>query len=298
MPELIAEQTLARSAANATDECIVCGIAGKAAPLYCGIRRCVACGYVGADIRLTDAELFALYNEQFFTGAEFSDYAADEQFFRKNFQLRYRELKKFIDPVRHKRLLEIGSAYGFFLDTVRAEFVSVQGIDITDAGIAHAREHFQLDVVQADFLAHDYGAQKFDVVCMWDTIEHLRAPHLYVEKIAQHTEPGALLAITTADVASLNARLRKQQWRMIHPPTHLHYFSAATLACLLDRYGFEVVYNRYCGFYRSLGNVAYNILVLRQQWPWLFKQIERSGLTKFGFYLNLYDIMYVIARRR
>lgn len=299
MPELIAEQqTLAPSATAATDECIVCGNAGRAAPLYPGIRRCGACGYVFADLRLTDAELFALYNEEFFTGAEFSDYAADERFFRRNFQLRYQELKKFIDPVRHKRLLEIGSAYGFFLDTVRAEFVSVQGIDITGAGIAHAREHFQLDVVQADFLAHDYGAQKFDVVCMWDTIEHLRAPHLYVEKIARHTGPGALLAVTTADVASLNARLRRQQWRMIHPPTHLHYFSAATLARLLDRYGFEVVYDRYCGFYRSLGNVAYNILVLRRQWPWLFKQIERSGLTKLGFYLNLYDIMYVIARRR
>jgi len=133
---------------------------------------------------------------------------------------------------------------------------------------------------------------------MWDTIEHLRAPNLYVEKIAQHTDQGALLAVTTADVASLNARVRGARWRMIHPPTHLHYFSSATLARLLERHGFEVIYNRYCGFYRSLGNVAYNILVLRQQKPGLFKQLERTGLTKFGFYLNLYDIMYVIARRR
>ncbi len=299
LSELItAQQTLAPPASNAADECIVCGRAGEAAPLYRGILRCGVCGYVYADMRLTDEELFALYNEQFFTGAEFSDYAADERFFRKNFQLRFRGLKRFLDPTRHQRLLEIGSAYGFFLDTVRAEFASVQGIDITSAGVAHARAHFKLNVVQADFLAHDYGAQKFDVVCMWDTIEHLRAPHLYVEKIAQHTEPGALLAVTTADVASLNARLRGEQWRMIHPPTHLHYFSAATLARLLDRHGFEVVYNRYCGFYRSVGNVAYNILVLRHQRPRLFNALEKTGLTKLGFYLNLYDIRYVIARRR
>jgi hypothetical protein len=44
--------------------------------------------------------------------------------------------------------------------------------------------------------------------------------------------------------------------------------------------------------------VAYNILVLRHQRPDLFKQLERTGLTKFGFYLNLYDIVFVIARRR
>ena len=266
--------------------------------MYPGIVRCQACGYVSADMRLTDEQLLALYNEEFFTGAEFSDYAADEAHFRKNFRLRFRELRKFLDPQRHKRLLEIGSAYGFFLDEVRDQFDSVQGIDITQAGATYAREHFQLNVVQGDFLAHDYGPEKFDVVCMWDTIEHLRAPHLYLEKVGALTGPGALLTVTTADIDSLNARMRRRKWRMIHPPSHLHYFSSQTLTRLLDRYGFEVIYNRYGGYYRSVGNVAYNIFVLRQHRPVVFQRLERTGLTKLGFYLNLYDIMYVIARRR
>jgi SAM-dependent methyltransferase len=284
--------------AAANNNCIVCDGRDTGAPLYPGILRCRACDYVFADMRLTDEELFELYNEEFFTGAEFSDYASDAKFFRRNFALRFRELKQFLHPARHKKLLEIGSAYGFFLDVVRDEFQSAQGIDITDAGTRFAREELKLNVVQADFLAHDYGAEKFDVVCMWDTIEHLREPQRYVEKIARHTEPGALLALTTADVDSLNARLRKDKWRMIHPPTHLHYFSTKTIARLLDAHGFDVVYNRYCGFYRSIGNMAYNILVLRQQRPALYRPLERLGVGSLGFYLNLYDIMYVIARRR
>jgi ubiquinone/menaquinone biosynthesis C-methylase UbiE len=278
--------------------CIVCGEAGPAGALFPGILRCGSCGYVYADMSLTDEELFQLYNEQFFSGAEFINYSADERFFRKNFRLRFQELKRLIDPKRHQNLLEIGSAYGFFLDEARDEFASVQGIDITDAGVLHAREQLGLDVVQADFLSYDYGDRKFDVVCLWDTIEHLRAPHLYLEKISQLTQSGALLAITTADIETFNARLRGRRWRMIHPPTHLHYFSSASLTRLLQRYGFAVAYNRYCGFYRSLGNVAHNILVLRQKRPGLFRALEKTGLTSLGFYLNLYDIMYVIARRR
>src|SRR6266436_2614240 len=199
---MIAPQSLTTT--DTTAECLVCGSTEPAAHLYHGILRCRACGYVFADMRLTDEELFALYDERFFTGAEFSDYAADEKFFRKNFRRRFEELKTFLDPARHRSLLEIGSAYGFFLDTVRDEFTSVQGIDITEAGVRYARDRFKLDVAQADFLAHDFGARKFDVVCMWDTIEHLRAPHLYVEKIARQTDPGALFAITTADIESLN----------------------------------------------------------------------------------------------
>jgi len=286
------------SSSSAAAGCLVCGSIEPVAPLYPGIVRCRSCGHVSADLRLTDEELFALYNEQFFTGAEYSDYMADERFLRKNFRLRFRELERFIAPARHKRLFEIGSAYGFFLDEIRRRFDSVQGIDVTEVGIAHARQRFHLDVVRADFLSHDYGAHKFDVVCLWDTIEHLRAPDLYLKKIAAHTDAGALLAITTGDIGSINARLRKDRWRMIHPPTHLHYFASPTLARLLERCGFDVVYNRYCGFFRSLGNVAYNILVLRCKRPWLFHQVERTGLANLGFYLNLYDIMYVIARRR
>src|SRR5947207_2216050 len=126
---MIAEPSLIKP--DTTGECIACGSTDQAAPLYKGIVRCPACGYVYADVRLTDEELLALYDKDFFTGAEFSDYAADEKFFRRNFRLRLRELKKFLDPGRHQSLLEIGSAYGFFLDLARSEFASVQGIDIT-----------------------------------------------------------------------------------------------------------------------------------------------------------------------
>lgn len=282
---------------STANRCIVCH-AAHPSPLYPGLLRCGACGYVFADANLSDEELSRLYNEGFFTGEEFSDYAADEKFFRKNFAARLRVLRRFTDPARHRRLLEIGSAYGFFLDVARRDFESVEGIDITDEGVRRSRERFGVEATCGDFLAHDYGERRYDVVCLWDTIEHLREPHRFIEKIAALTDAGALLALTTGDIESLNARLRKSRWRLIHPPTHLHYFSRATMARLLARHGFEVVYDRYCGFYRSVDNVAYNVFVLRHQMRRTYALLRRTGLTKLGFYLNLYDGMYVIARRR
>ncbi len=201
-------------------------------------------------------------------------------------------------PERHRSLFEIGCAYGFFLETAQSLFDRVQGVDITEDGIRYASEQLRLDVTQADFLEHDLADQKFDIACMWDTIEHLANPHLYVEKLSRHMEKGGLLAITTGDIDSLNARIRKENWRLIHPPTHIHYFSQKSLAQMLNNYGFDVAYSRHCGFYRSFDNVAYNILVLRWQKPQLYHALKKLGLTKLDFYLNLYDIMYVIARKR
>ncbi len=277
--------------------CIVC--AGAAAePLYEGILRCRTCRYVFADQELSDEDLFELYGERFFTGDEYSDYLSDERIYRRNFRRRLKALRSFVDPTRHRDLFEIGSAYGFFLDEARNYFASVEGMDITDAGVRHARERLGLNVRQGDFLAADFGARKFDVVCMWDTIEHLRSPQLFVEKIAAHTAPGALLALTTGDIESLNARLRGERWRLIHPPTHLHYFSASTLARLLDDNGFDVVYQRYCGFSRSVRNVLHNILVLRYGRARLYEFLQKRSVTNVSFYLNLFDVLYVIARRR
>lgn len=277
--------------------CLICR-GTDTEPLYKGLLRCRHCQYIFAGLSLSDEELARLYDHTLFKQGAFLDYEADRKYLTKNFRLRYRTLRRYLDSARHQRLLEIGSAYGFFLDVVRDDFRDSLGIDLTDEGVRYTREELGLSAVQDDFLKHDFGARRFDVVCMWDTIEHVRRPDLYVEKIAALTEPGALLAVTTGDIGSIVARLRGEKWRMIIPPVHAHYFSRATLERLLKEHGFEIVYNRHCGFWRGASNVAYIILALRHKSPEVFKRLERLGLLNWGFYLNIYDIMYVIARKR
>ncbi len=276
--------------------CIVCG-ADRQIPFYDGLLRCGECGHVVADLALGEAAFHALYARSYFFGDEYLDYIADRPVLQRNFGLRLKTLGRFINPARHQRLLEIGCAYGFFLDLARHEFATAQGIDVSADAIRYARSELGVDAVEGDFLAHDFGPQRFDVVCLWDTIEHLRSPHLYIAKAASLLEPGGFIAITTGDIESFVARWQKNRWRLIHPPTHVHYFSRRSLRRLLERYGFSVVYDRYTGFYRSIDNTAYNLFVLRAKLPKLYRLVHLSGLGRIGFPLNLYDISYVIAQR-
>jgi predicted TPR repeat methyltransferase len=173
----------------------------------------------------------------------------------------------------------------------------VSGFDISQNGVDYAREKLNLDVRNEDFLKYDFHDEQFDVVCLWDTIEHLRDPHLYLEKAGGLMTRGGLIAITTGDIQSLNARWRKEKWRLLHPPTHLHFFSKKSINGMLKRYGFEVIYNKYCGFYRSLDNMAYNLLILRNKKKFIYDFLNSHGLTRSDIYLNLYDIFYVVARK-
>lgn len=277
--------------------CILCDC--ERLDAYCqGIVRCHNCNLVFADTELTDQELLNLYGQEYFFGEEYGDYLADRRVHARNFGLRLEVLETFLDPSRHRSLLEIGSAYGFFLDLARHRFDSVVGMDISREGVEFTQKELGLKAIQGDFLDQDLGSRTLDVVCMWDVVEHLRAPHLYFEKISAHSAPGSLIALTTGDVESLNARLRKEKWRLIHPPTHLYYFSKKTIAAMLAKYGYEVIYSRYCGLYRSLNNIVWTVVEMKGRVPGLYGVMKRAGILDWSVYLNLFDILYVIGRKR
>lgn len=280
-----------------TKHCIVCN-GSVADSIYPGIVKCQDCGYIYADLDMDQKEFEKLYNSGYFAGEEYLDYLADKAVIQRNFVDRLQTLKQFVDPIQHRSLMEVGSAYGFFLELAAKEFDHVVGIDVTSEGVKHSREVLGLNARCADLESWDFEGREFDVACMWDTIEHLRSPDKYLKRIAEHMPEGGLLTITTGDIDSWVARWRKNRWRLIHPPTHAHYFSKISMTRLLDFYGFEVVHFEHCGFYRSVDNIAYNLLVLRSKFPWIYKLLKSTSLTSWDLYTNLYDIMYVIARRR
>ena len=280
-----------------TNCCIICD-STKTSSMYTGIVKCKDCGYVYASLDMTQVEFERLYNSGYFTGEEYSDYLADKLIHQRNFSSRLNVLTKHMDREQHQSLLEVGCAYGFFLELAEKYFSHVVGVDVTSEGVDYARNQLNLNAHQTDLLNWDFEQRQFDVACMWDTIEHLRAPDKYLKKIVENLSSGGLLTVTTGDIESRMARWRKNRWRLIHPPTHAHYFSRSSLTRLLDRYGFDVVHFEYCGFYRSMDNIAYNILTLRSNYSWLYNLLKKSRIINWDLYANMYDIMYVIARKR
>lgn len=282
--------------AGSQGQCLVCGAALAPSRLP-GLLQCGACSFITADIQISDDELKALYGPDYFHGDEYADYVLEETSLKENFRERLATLLRFTGKPAEESLFEIGCAFGFFLDVARERFASVSGLDISEAGVAHARDTLGLDASAGDVLDHEF-TEAPDVVCMWDVIEHLKQPDDVVVRVADIIAPGGLLAVTTGDIGSLNARLRGRHWRMIHPPTHLHYFSRRTLSRLLDEKGFDVVHVEYPGVSRTLGQILYGVLVLRQNMLGLYKAIEKLPFIDWKISLNLYDIMYVIARKR
>ena len=91
-----------------------------------------------------------------------------------------------------------------------------------------------------------YPPAAFDIVTLWEVIEHLADPRRFLEEVSRVLKPGGLIALSTPDAGSAAARLsgaRWLGWRKI--PEHLFFFDRPGLARLFDQAGFDVVDSRY-----------------------------------------------------
>ena len=281
---------------SAKRDCIVCGERTRPSHLP-GLVACESCGLISADVDIPDAELMALYGPDYFHGSEYFDYVGEQQSLRSNFRDRIEALRTIVPDLAARDLFEIGCAYGFFLDEVRNSVRSAGGIDISEEGTRHAREVLGVTAHQGDYLSFE-APTKFGAIVMWDTIEHLKRPDLFVAKAHDDLSPQGILAVTTGDIGSLNARLRGRKWRLIHPPTHLYYFSTKTLLELLRRHGFDPIHVSHPGNSRNLRAVLHHILVIRMKQKGLYDLVAPLRLLELRLTVNLRDIMFVVARRR
>ena len=282
-----------------TDTCLVCGGVEFDAPVLGPLARCRRCAFVFLP-RTPDLprQIEELYAGDYFTGGEFGDYASQRETFARNFK-GYLERMREAGAVRG-RLLEVGCAYGFFLEHAQKSFDAV-GIDVNAPAIAAARD-LGVRAECIEFMQYTASAL-FDVVCLWDTIEHLLDPRAYLDRARGVLADRGYLFLTTGDIGSAMARMRGARWRMIHPPSHLNYFSRDTMTRLLDRAGFDVVSIRSVGTHRDVMNVLHLLSLFSKQ-PLVRRmaggaeRLLAGRVRSLGFYLNLHDIMFVAARKR
>lgn len=206
------------------------------------IVRCLACRLVFVRDAADPEALRALYDDGYFNDAStpgYDGYPEAETRKRHHFGTLLDRLEEMIAP---GALLEVGCAYGFFLDEARRRGWAVRGIEPSRVASAHARTELGLDVEPGPLAALRPGPASVDAVVMWDVIEHLPDPRQTLEAAWAALRPGGIIGMSTGDVESLSARIQGRDWSLLTPPWHLFYFSRRTLTALLSDVGFDVVH--------------------------------------------------------
>lgn len=261
--------------------------------------KCNSCGFISANLEVNDEQLKAIYNENYFKGDEYFDYVADKQAIQKNFAKRLKRVRVNNKSFIKINALEIGCAYGFFLEVFANNFKNIKhtGIDVVPEAINYGKTILGLNLVLQDYLTFTTN-EKYSHVFMWDVIEHLPRPDLFIRKISKEILKEGELHITTGDINGLLPRIQKENWRMIHPPSHLHYFSKRTLTLLLNTNGFDIKKITYNPVYRSMKQIFYSLFLLNKPKRSLIKKIFEKIPERWFFPLNTFDIMHITAVKK
>jgi hypothetical protein len=192
------------------------------------------------------------------------------------------------------RSLDVGCAVGAMVKAAQDCGWTAVGYERSQWAARYGKEHLGVEIVTGDGQSDPFEPLSFDLITMWDVVEHLEHPREIMGLASRWLKAGGWLAVNTVDGGSWGARLAGQQWRHLGPPRHLQYFTRQSLRHLLGAAGFQIKRQRSNGVFleararqHGLGPVAGFIEAGVTHW-----RFER-----FASLLNLKDEIEVLARK-
>jgi 2-polyprenyl-3-methyl-5-hydroxy-6-metoxy-1,4-benzoquinol methylase len=133
-----------------------------------------------------------------------------------------------------RKLLDIGSAHGFFVSQASSRGFDARGVDLSQEAVRYAQER-GLNVALGTTKMQKYPSGSFDVITLLGVVEHFLDPRQETEEISRILKDGGLLVILTLDTSNFVGR------GAIKPPEHLFYFSKDNLIKFLAEFEFRPI---------------------------------------------------------
>jgi SAM-dependent methyltransferase len=202
--------------------------------------KCEQCGLVYQNPRPTQYEIGQYYPQ------EYEPYNMDKDLnwiYRKVLMYGIEKRCRIINSIHGRqnggRLLDVGCSTGIFLNAIkRHRLWDVRGIEISEYAAQIAKNQNHLEVFQGTLEQANYPTGFFDIVTLWDVMEHMPDPSGTLEEIYRITKPQSNLVLRVPNLDSLDAKLFGSAWAGLDLPRHYYVFSKNNLIQILENNGF------------------------------------------------------------
>ena len=138
------------------------------------------------------------------------------------------------------RFLEVGCNTGATLVAAQELGWQAEGVDISRAATAYARDTLGLSVFTGPLEAAEFESGRFDVVYSNAVLEHLEHPYRTMCEVARVLRPGGVFFADTVNWDSYTQRYLGAHWRYLDPLHHLHIYTPDNVRELAERAGLTV----------------------------------------------------------
>ncbi len=204
------------------------------------ILQCVSCevGYSEAFPATTTD----VYSDTGYLDTQDANYLQNAEYRKRRFAserlaIIARHLQR--DPIG-ARLLDVGCGTGWFLEVAQQAGYAVVGLEV---GAELAR--FTSEKLGVQVFTHPLpelaASQRFDVITLFDVIEHVPDPGGLLKAVRSHLNPGGIAIVFTPNLDSLGLAVLGAHSSLIMPAEHLYYFTPASPRRLIEQANLEAI---------------------------------------------------------
>lgn len=168
----------------------------------------------------------------------------------RSIERRFRRSKTFLDKAcsllgkkpEEIRLLDVGCSSGAFLGAAVRLGYRAEGVEPAAKAAATAQAA-GLKVRQGLLHEAAYADGEFDVVTLFEVIEHLKEPKALLQECQRILRPGGILLVGTGNAAGWSARTMGAHWEYFDIAKHgghISFYSPQSLGKLAQQTGFAV----------------------------------------------------------
>lgn len=144
------------------------------------------------------------------------------------------------DILKTGKVLEIGCGSGFFLrELKRNGFQEVYGVEPSEEAVSKSGE-LRPYIFKGIIEKADYSDDSFDLICCFQTLDHLINPLQVLQRSFELLKPGGIIYIIVH-----NQQGRQAKWfgekSPIYDVEHIYLFNESTLPALCHKAGFQTL---------------------------------------------------------
>jgi len=177
------------------------------------------------------------------------------------------------------RLLDFGCGSGAFATWMSQAGYDTVGLEPFSLGRPVEGDRLLLIREPLESAAPKLG--RFDVITLWQVLEHLTRPTEVLKTLSQLLAPGGVVIVSVPNFQSWQSRLFRGSWFHLDPPRHIVHFEADTLEnCLRDA---GLVTTKRWDFLPEYGSSGWIQSTLNQVLPhrnYLYEIVKDRGALK------------------
>lgn len=262
------------------------------------VVQCQQCTLCFTNPRPTQRSIGQFYHEDYKPHHRQANPNSTTKPWWKRFWRRRERLRDALPLHGQGRLLDFGCGEGSFLLRMQRQGWQATGVDNSLAAMECLRIA-GLNAVRGSLPHPDLPPESFDMVTMWQSLEHVHQPLDVLRAARGLLVPGGKILVACPNIESMPFHWFGPAWNALDLPRHLTHFSPATLQTIMIRAGFRtgsVRMVRGSSWLRQSAHRARRMAVTPSRWlSWMRTRLGSNLASWYCYLTRLSDSIMIMG---